>query len=704
MPDNPEARSPEKQFAQRRLENLEFFSRHYPSIFAYFKDYVLTKAEVVIIPTDNEVDLWLNGQSLYNGQGRLRGRQGVELFRSTFKSGSRLGSLPPPWPGDYCHPRFAHRAVDNVVRSSPLKRCDFSGYPVPQFYPLVVFQGVGLGYHIEELVKQCEVENAVILEPDVEVFAASLFTVNWANICLNFGKKGRSLRFLIGAELTEEALWPPLITQLMQFCPIFPVMNLFINERGDSVMASVAERLNREALTSLTTWGHYDDEIRQINNALHAFHEGVQIIPPRDSVNSDVPVLIVGSGPSIDGRLGDIRAARDRVVVVSAGTGLRALLENEIFPDFHVELESDYLNYRVLSSLDRAKLKKTRIVAASQICPLIWGLFGDQRLYYKLESPIAGLFGSERHTIKSGTPTCTNAAIAICTQLGLKNIFLFGTDFGFRSHEKHHASQSVYMKSRDENDDTELTSVLEDSARTSFSKRNTFTVEGVDGKTVNTTPIYFTARRTVEILIQDTLAKQPDTRFRNCSDGARISGAEWQDSDDFLSAVELTGSEAERARVNALIFSGNAATVSTTDIETKLQSVEEKLKQLSAYADKLCQSQRLRGKQDMTRLVSEMARYMESSLAKDEPSFYYMIRGTIRHFLYAGFAHAIAIENNTQAAKFLQSWREGFLGCLNHLPKHFRTVTHKTYSLKQDPWVRQSINDPEEPEAEKAGS
>lgn len=684
-------RNPALAFAHRRTRNLEFFSRTYPAIYNFYKNYQMTRAEVVISTAEDEVDLRVDGKSLYNGQARARAKQGVELFENTFSPGKKMPSLPPPWPGDYYHPRFAHMAVDNLTKLSPVTRESFTGYPIPNFYPLVVFQGVGLGYQIEQLVESGRVENAIILEPDVEVFAASLLTTDWEKIYNAFQKSGQSLRFLIGAKHTEEGIWGALLENLLHFSPIFPIMNFFLNERGDPVMEQVARRLNREAVASLTVWGHYDDEVRQINNALHAFYNGIRTIPERGSLESDVPVLIIGSGPSLDNRIDDIKSVRNRVLIVSAGTGLRVLLENDIYPDFHVELESDYLNYRVLSSYDRAKLKKVRIIAASQVCPLIWDLFGDQRLYFKKESPISGMFGSPDATISHGTPTCTNAALALCSQMGLRNIFLFGTDFGFADNKKHHAKQSIYMKSEDES----LHAELSEGATKAFSNTKTFAVKGVQGKSVQTTPTYFTAKRSVEYLISLTNAGATTVSFSNCADGADIEGAKWLDSHAFLEMAEEFGSEKNRNRILTTLFSENAKPVATDRIESQLKATEDSLKRLHSTISGLIKSKKLEGKKDITRVTSEISRYMEQELVKQDPSFYYMIRGAVRHFLYVGFAHTLAMENSREVTEFLKQWKTSFLDCFEQLPKHFHNVTHKEYKMDNDPWIYQSINDPE---------
>lgn len=679
-------------FIRRREKNLRYFQRSYPDIYKFYVNYQLKRAEVVISNAEDEIDLQIDGKSLYQGKGKDRGKQGADLFRSTFAEGHTLPSLPPPWPGEYKHPRFAHQQVDQIIRRSPLKKEEFSTYTIPNFYPLVVFQGVGLGYQIQQLVATSDIENAIVIEPDVEIFGASLLTIDWEEVCSKFNRTDRAIRFLIGVEHTEESLWPALLKHLMHFTPMFPVMNLFLNERGDPVMDSVAKRLNKEAIATLSTWGHYDDEVRQLNNAIHAFHLGVKVIPPKGSISSDIPVLIVGSGPSLDDRIADIKKSQDKAIIVSAGTGLRVLIENEIYPDFHVELESDYNTYKVINSYNLEKLKSTRIIAASQVCPLIWNLFGEKRLYFKRESPIGALFGAPSQNIIGSSPTCTNAAVALCTQLGLTNIFLFGMDFGFTDHERHHSKQSIYLDGDYSSEDGKTRRF----PQKLFEKSRTFPVKAVNGDTVQTTPFYFTARRSLEGLMEATGNLDSNYSFSNCSDGASIEGTTWLAPKDFIGKIELRDMSLEKDEIIRKIFREDAQTISIDNIEETLDSTKRKLEFLANRIETDLKSRRMRGKRDITRFCSVMSRYLEGELQQTDIGFYYMIRGAVRHFMYAGFAHAFAMNDKDDVALYLNRWKEGFIACMKAMPKHFESVTGKTYSLKKDPWVTQSINDPED--------
>ena len=51
--------------------------------------------------------------------------------------------------------------------------------------PILVVNGIGLGYHLAEIYERIDVMNLIIVEPDLDVFYLSLYCFDWANL-LNY--------------------------------------------------------------------------------------------------------------------------------------------------------------------------------------------------------------------------------------------------------------------------------------------------------------------------------------------------------------------------------------------------------------------------------------------------------------------------------------------------------------------------------------
>ncbi|MDX5297645.1 MAG: DUF115 domain-containing protein, partial [Gammaproteobacteria bacterium] len=333
-------------------------------------------------------------------------------------------------------------------------------------------------------------------------------------------------------------------------------------------------------------------------------------------------------------------------------------------------------------------LKSIPIIAPSHINPMVFTLFGDARYYFKRENPIAQLFGTEDETVANGTPTCTNASIDVAMHLGFRNVYLFGMDFGFRNREKHHAAGSVYARN-------DIPAELK--ARRGFHPWELITVEGVHGDTIYTIATYFNAKRKAEHLIKDCLITYPDVRFHNCSDGAVIENSEWL-SAEMLEAriLEDEGVNADaKQKVMNFIFHPKAKALDTKVIASRQLFMRKKLEEVRDDVLMLIKDDYtdLRG---FTNLVCAINAYVEHVLKSVEPGFYFFIRGTLRHFMHVGFTHMLGLSDEAARRQFYEDWRSTFSGVLEDIQGHFRQVICKPeFSLESDPWVRQTINEPE---------
>lgn len=669
-----------KPFLELREKNLRYFEKEYNDIFKLFREYKMSKYQLNILTESNEVNLLFDQAHVYPQGAKQYAAEEVEKFRSVFKEGSKVYSFNPPVAGDYAFPRTGQLAVNELLEKSPVTKKNFSGFTLGDFYPLIVFLGVGLGYHIEKMMSENDIHNAIIVEPELDRFAASLYSVDWEEICSKYkADKGRAMHFILGAQEDEYVLWAVIWNRLVELSPQFPVLTLFYNHEGKALFDRVSDRVNRDLMVFLLSWGHYDDEIRQLNNAIHNFHLGVKELPKGYETRTETPIIVVGAGPSLDDRIEDLKKAQDKAIIVSCGTALKTLAAYDLKPDIHVELESDLLAYIAVSQAASEEFyRDIKLVGPSHISPLIFQLFGDGRMYYKRESATAMLFGQKTgHIIHNGTPTCTNLGVALAISMGFKNIFLFGLDFGFRDVAHHHAKGSIYY---------------EKLLKLDHETKDLVRVETVDGATAWSTPNYFSSKRKVEsVLTSHELEGQLEVR--NCSDVAKIDGAEWLPKESFDAVFSKISSR--KAEDMAYMFNEHATTCNLDDLKHKLEYLEFNLvalsndlkKQLAAPVSNLSQ---------MSIACGKVNWYLEEILRKRTPDFYYTVRGSLRHYLCAGFAHALAIEDKDELRDYAKAWRKAVLDFYDKLPAHFRSVAFKQFDVESDPWMKQAITDRED--------
>lgn len=680
MPNNPA-----NELLARRDRNLRYFRAHYPDVYMFFADYQMQRYRLNILPDTNEIDLLGPDGSVYNNGAKAFARQECQTFRSVFSKGKALHTVAPLTSDGLSHPRFMHSRLKRMAEPFQEEIRALQSYTL-EFYPMLVCLGIGLGLHIEALIHEEKVQNLIVAESEPDFFAASLYAVDWETICGKFRvDQGRSIHFVVGMTGKEEDVFPDIWNTLIRHCPVYPAGTMFYTHRGNARYNQVANRINQEMHLFLASWGHYDDEIRQLNNALHTFRLDVPLLPDRLPAGLDVPVFIVGNGPSLDARIAQLKAHRGRAIVVSCGTALRSLLEYGVEPDCHVELESDFITFRVLDAMDHETLSRLRLIAPTHICPLIFTLFGDGRTYFKQENCIPQFFADGAHIIEKGVPTCVNAALTTFLHLGFKTVFLYGMDFGFRDPSYHHSRASIYMAS----DKGEVADVA------NFGSSGELEVEAWDGGIMRTTHVFFSTKRMIDRVAENLKRQNGEQQIFCCSDGARLENIQWLSDDEMRHYCEGLPETAPRDLLMDEIFTSEADHV-------RLDTVDRRISSAQALLNKACDRIRAFLSQmpskslwEFSCICSRINTYLEYEVARESEGLYYLIRGSIRHFTFLGLTYAWAIEEPLRRQVFMDTWRQVFTETLKELPEHFHRVTGKEFNLQQDPWVMQSINDPE---------
>lgn len=682
-----------ESFLRQKEKNLTFFKKHHPRIYQVFSNLMLTKAELVVTPGKADVDMTVDGHSCYRGLAKEYSRSEADQFLSENPEGKKAFTFSPPWPESYKHPRFATLSVRGAAEASPVNRDNFSGYDRGNVYPSIVFLGCGLGYHIEALLEKATVISAVIVEREPEKFALSLFTVDWERICAKFQRKGRSLTFAIGSANNEVGMRDLLYRNLENIVPFYPFMTIHYNHLADIELAKVAIDVSKDISVITSNWSNYDNEVRRLHHFSHNLKQGFRYLENREAGEHKTPFVVVGSGPSIDGRIESLKAVRDRVVIVSAGTGIRALIASGIKPDFHVELDPDYVVYKFLADIESDALKDVTLLAVNEVNPMVRTLFKETFHFFKTDNYQSHLVGVSGESFSHCNPTCTNAALALGHALGFRSIFLFGTDFGYKVSEKDHSSQSVYG----EKVTTEFARQVQEH-RYAPRKRNEFEVPSVDGGTVLTVAGYYSAKRSVEKFFLEMKAVTDSLQVYNCSDGATIEGTEWVDAARFESEVQSRPA-AEGWRLPV----GQIKDIAPSGLDEQLPTLLKELESGCRDIRKLVKEARLEGRPDLAILVNRVRTRVNTvkppkglaSPTATQAYIYQLTRGTMLHFLYVGLCHGMGCSNEAETKAFLKDWRERFVAFLTELPPHFQSVMFGLPELSQDSWVTSRLIEPE---------
>lgn len=683
--------NPSETTKQLYFNNLEFFRVKHPTIYTRLAQRALQTHTIEFDIPNKTFDIHDGEKFIYEGNADQYCKDEVKQFKKTYSPGKPLNNINPPMPGNYFLPRFFHSSINAVIEKSGVTPHNFLGYKVPDFYPLMCFLGCSSGLHIEEFIMNNKVLSCVIIEPDIECFCLSLYLIDWKTICEKFDTdKGRSIQFVIGENLSPDNFYSIVWNTMVNYAPQFPIGTFFYVHQGKEKYWEIVSRLNKDIRVFLGLWGFYDDEINQFNNSFNNIAHGYESMAPKPDRYFDIPACVVGSGPSLDKRIEDLKAIKEKSIVISCGTALGALYKHGIKPDIHVELESHYCAYedcvKKIEDIDPEWLSDIDIIGAVQLTPKMFFPFRRKIMFYKESLGIVELFCPPNRRLLDTTPTCTNTGLSVAGHLNFSNILFFGMDFGFASSKEHHSKHAIYY-------DDDTSDAIKKNVE--YNDNELITVKSVNGGKIPTTDGYYTAMRRIENLL--ILLNNGHRKIYNCSEGADIKGAPHLASEQLLNGFK--NAIVNKTEILNIVMSKLTPAVTHEDLNKQINRLNVIVRELFSKLQIILE------KNTPTDLLSayefsfKTTLFLQTTAYDSLGALYFTFRGSIWHYLLSLVSLTMALDNipDKDSKKFVKEWVIGYRDLLKELPKHFYNSTNKTYPDMSDPWLNCGLESSESP-------
>lgn len=662
------------------IKNLKFFEKQNPSIFHVLSN-ITPDHSKIIITEEGLIDLVYKNKRIYNGDAINYAESEVSEFNDIHKGEVRKTASIAATPNSYNAERFFHRHLNKTI-SEIHENIEFKKMNViytDKRHDLLIMTGIGLGLHITELLEKTEIQNLVILETDFELLALSCFFTDWEKIYkIQDKNKSKSITILLinDQELENEQgiLW----NQLIKRSPHFPYNTVFYNHGRHDKYGKIIRNIQNDTQMYLNLWGFYDDESNQLNHIIHNINNEIKLIPKRNDFKWSKPVIVCGSGPSLDERIHQLKSIRESSILITAGTSLLAVLKYDLIPDFHLELESDYNVFTLLENLDKNILKEINLICALQCSPYVTRLFKNSYGFIKDSMAIGDILEKNEDKLLDCTPTCVNAALSIALHYSSKRTYLFGTDFGFYDNNKHHSKNSIYNSIEIENEN-----ISELKNETNKFMSNNFEKEGYLGKCL-TTSVYFTTKRRIEILISSYKAHREYEIF-NLSDGLIISNTKHINQDKEIN-------ESKESEDDIKIFNNKSRHIEKDTIKkinnTLYPAINELCEILINNLENLKSN-----KKDLSALTWAISNYIDTTFKSKNGSLIYFIRGTLWHYMLAGYSLSYA-KDNKESRKVIAIWKKRFIDFLKELPIELKKMLDKKReTIEDDPQLTATIKD-----------
>ncbi|MCR6631146.1 MAG: DUF115 domain-containing protein [Magnetospirillum sp.] len=368
----------------------------------------------------------------------------------------------------------------------------------------VICMGVGLGFHLPELIARTGCHHLQIVEVNIEFVYHSWHVMDWRPVFFHDDGSSRLVRFYTYVDLDRSPL--ELRELLRSTNPTRVEGTVLFQHYANEQYSAVFARMLREMNLSMSGLGFLDDEIRMVRNAYLNLKRNAPLIFRKREEAARFPALIVGSGPSMDQMIEDVRRNAPYALVVACGTALPVLLRHGIRPDCFAVLENVPEIYDYVSmARDRWGLDGITLIGSITVDPRVPPMFERNVLFMRGGLASYVVFCRDEATyVPDASPTVTNTGFSIAIGLGVKEAYFFGVDLGSKVAGRHHADDSPYVADGME-----------------FDSRFDIELRGNFGGKVMSDYTFNWSRDSFERAI---VSSRGGVRVFNCSDGAFVRG------------------------------------------------------------------------------------------------------------------------------------------------------------------------------------
>lgn len=599
-------------------KNLQALKKYFPDIYGQYKDYTPKIWLPIKNPADEVNVLKAKGLNTWYGDSP---KQDCILNFENFneqpnKDGLKLG---------YSGTKLAHYIHYQFVNETQelLKKAKEEVGELPETVASIILFGLGVGYQLEKLLSEHRVEKLFICEPNPDFFYASLFAIDWQAIFEKIEATDGKIYLNVGDGGTD--LFSDLIDQFHVIGSYILNNTYFYQSYYNAPLNSAIAQLREQLQIVISMGDNFDYVYYGIEHTKEGFRRNIPLLTKNPSRklsydDKEVPVFIVGNGPSLDMSIEAIKECREQAIVISCGTALQALHRNGITPDFHAEIEQNRSTYdwAVLIG-DLEYLKKITLISCNGIHPDTCELYKDVLIAFKegessTVSALRALGKQHFEVLQQSSPTVSNFVTNLTSTLGFNNIYFMGVDLGFVNVDHHHSKSSGYYQA----DGKETYDYTENN-------NTSLVVPGNFRTHVNTKHEFKISRQIIE---QVTHNKPKSQIFYNCSDGALIKNTAPLSIDNLLivSSKEQQAHALQQIRKKAFSTAYNANFIEKYEGQFSHALLLDELSELRKLVE-----QEITNSEEVNQLIDSQKKLLFSSYQTDKSLLFYYLYGTVNY-------------------------------------------------------------------------
>lgn len=347
--------------------------------------------------------------------------------------------------------------------------------------PIIAVYGLGIGYHIEEILKRNSSAKIYVFEGNAEIINVckkinnKLFKSN--NVEIIFGENIEIYDNLKKVtEQVQEIIIHKSSLETIKECnyELYSIIHNYVISK---------EAVDKSGLLKNNYIENLKSDYKNIKFLIDKFKD------------VDKSFVVIAAGPSLDNELDILRINRNKFTIITVGTALQALMKKGITPDIIVIIDGKEAVAKQLQGFENEKIPLSFLSTASK-----WAISrykGPKYMFYNRKS-------EDTIVVETGK-TVAVAAISIAIHCNAEEIILLGQDLAFLNGKSHTNTYENIYGYKDK----------------PIINRYSKLVKGINGKMLETTKGYIYFKEQIEKIID----LNKNIRFINCSKGAFIKGA-----------------------------------------------------------------------------------------------------------------------------------------------------------------------------------
>ncbi|MCW8833171.1 MAG: SDR family NAD(P)-dependent oxidoreductase, partial [Colwellia sp.] len=255
-------------------KNLVALQEYFPEVYDVVKDYQPSRYFIEIVDGfanifDEEIQ-----QHIYQYPAYLMATAQLTQYQQSPQSTHSTFEMNEENRGNFIHSTHLNEVLRILTNRVEQENSPNKG--LPETIGSLVLFGAGAGYHIELLINQHKINNLYIIEPEIDLFYASLYTANWQYIFDHLNTQKCNLHLSLGVQDNE--FFDDLLYQTYQNGRYDVVKTFGYVHYHSPVIEKLLGIYKSRFYEMIQGWGFFDDGVMSLSHTLSNLKSNIPLL------------------------------------------------------------------------------------------------------------------------------------------------------------------------------------------------------------------------------------------------------------------------------------------------------------------------------------------------------------------------------------------------------------------------------------------